>query len=160
MGDLPIHPPKGQRKALDRQWLTKLHREGGGARAAGISTRPTTLKLAVSQFNRGHYWQCHETLEEIWMSEVYPLRLFYHGLIKAAVGLLHLERHNNLGASLKLRDAEFTLSPFTPNMLGIDIAKLLDDIRQRLELIDSGINPIQDAVDALPPVQISDLDPN
>ena len=157
MGNLPTHPPKGQRKALDRQWLTKLHREGH-ALPPGIQKRPAALNLAVTQFNRGDYWQCHETLEEIWMSEEYPLRLFYHGLIKAAVGLLHLERHNNLGARLKLRDAEFTLSPFIPNMLGIDIARLLDDIKQRLELLNSDLGPIQDTIDLLPPVQIRDLE--
>ena len=90
MGNLPTHPPKGQRQALDRQWLKKLHREGHQALSGGVRTRPTALKLAVTQFNQGQYWQCHETLEEIWIPEEYPLRLFYHGLIKAAVGLLHL----------------------------------------------------------------------
>ena len=156
MGNLPTHPSKGLRQTLDRQWLTKLHREGHEALPTGITQRPVALRLAVTQFNQGQYWQCHETLEEIWISEEYPLRLFYHGLIKAAVGLLHLERHNYLGASSKLRDAEFTLTPFCPNTMGIDIAKLLDDIKRRLELIDSGLDSIQDAVGMLPPVQLQD----
>lgn len=157
MENLPTHPLKGQRRALDQQWLTKLHREGHPALPPGIPKPPTALKLAVTQFNQGQYWQCHETLEEIWISEEYPLRLFYHGLIKAAVGLLHLQRQNHLGASLKLRDAEYTLAPFSPHMMGIDIATLLDDIKQRLELIDSDLSPIQNSIDLLPPVQIRDL---
>ena len=134
----------------------KLHREGSEALPVDIPNRPTALKLGITQFNQKRYWQCHETLEELWLSEEYPLRLFYHGLIKAAVGLLHLEHQNHLGATLKLRDAEFTLAPFTPNMMGIDIAKLLDDIKQRLELFDSDLGSIQDAVDSLPLVQIRD----
>ena len=88
------------------------------------------------------------------MLEEYPLRLFYHGLIKAAVGLLHLQRHNRLGAGKKLRDAECTLAPFIPNMMGIDIAKLLADIKPRLELIDSDLFSFQDAIDQLPTIQI------
>ena len=156
MGNLPTYPLKGQRRALDQQWLTKLHREGRGALPAGIPKRPTALKLAVTQFNKGQYWECHETLEEIWISTEYPLRLFYHGLIKAAVGLLHLERHNPMGARLKLRDAEFTLAPFVPNMMGIDIAKLLEDIKLCLELIDNDLCSIQDVVDPLPLVRIRD----
>ena len=90
------------------------------------------------------------------MSEEYPLRLFYHGLIKAAVGLLHLERHNRLGANIKLKDAERTLTPFIPGMMGIDIAKLLADIKKRLELINSDLVSIQDAAYPLPAVQIHD----
>ena len=120
--NLPTHPLKGQRRSLDQLWLTKLNQEGRGALPRSIPKRPPALRLAVTQFNQGQYWQCHETLEEIWMSEEYPLRLFYHGLIKAAVGLLHLQRHNRVGASTKLKDAERTLAPFIPDMMGIDIA--------------------------------------
>ena len=92
------------------------------------------------------------------MSEEYPLRLFYHGLIKAAVGLLHLERHNRLGASLKLKDAERTLAPFIPGLMGLDIAKLLAEIKQRLKLIESDLISMEDSIDPLPAVQIRDSD--
>ena len=152
--NLPTHPPKGQRRTLDQLWLTKLNQEGREALPPCIPKRPPALGLAVAQFNQEQYWQCHETLEEIWMLEEYPLRLFYHGLIKAAVGLLHLQRHNRLGAGKKLRDAECTLAPFIPNMMGIDIAKLLADIKPRLELTDSDLFSFQDAIDQLPTIQI------
>ena len=157
MVNLPTHPPKGQRQALDQQWLAKLNLEGLGEMPVGTPAGPAALKLAVAQFNQGEYWQCHETLEDIWILEQYPLRLFYHGLIKAAVGLLHLERQNYLGASLKLKDAGLTLVPFSPKMMGIDIAQLLDDIQQCLELIDSDRCSNHDAVDSIPPVRIRDL---
>ena len=135
--DLPRHPPKGQRRSLDQLWSNKLEQERGGTLLRCIPKRPPELKLAVTQFNQGRYWQCHETLEEIWLPEEYPLRLFYHGLIKAAVGLFHLERENRRGASAKLKDAERTLAPFMPNMMGFDIGRLLADIKQRLALMDS-----------------------
>ena len=154
--NLPTHPLKGQRQSLDHRWLAKLEQEGRRALPRRIPIRPPALGLAVTQFNQGQYWQCHETLEELWMSEEYPLRLFYHGLIKAAVGLLHLQRHNLVGAGKKLKDAERTLAPFIPDMMGIDIAKLLADIKQRLELIDGDRFSIQDSVDPLPAVQIHD----
>ncbi len=154
--DLPTHPPRGQRQLLDQLWLAKLEEECRGTLLGCIPKRPPELKLAVTQFNQRQYWQCHETLEEIWMLEEYPLRLFYHGLIKAAVGLLHLERQNRLGASKQLKDAERALAPFIPDMMGIDIAKLLADIKQRLELIDGDLLSILDPIDSLPAVQIHD----
>ena len=155
--DLPTHPLKGQRRSLDLLWLTKLELEGRGALPRVIPQPPPALRLAVAEFNEGQYWQCHETLEEMWMSEEYPLRLFYHGLIKAAVGLLHLERHNRLGARLKLKDAERTLAPFIPGMMGLDVAKLSAAIKQRLKLIDGDLVSVEDSFDLLPAVQIHDL---
>ena len=154
--NLPTHPPKGQRRSLDQLWLTKLNQEGRRALPPCLPKRPPALRLAVTQFNLGQYWQCHETLEEIWLSEEYPLRLFYHGLIKAAVGLLHLERHNRSGARTKLKDAECTLAPFIPDMMGVDVAQLLDDIKQRLEYIDGDVFSIRDAIDQLPAIRIQD----
>ena len=154
---LPTRPPKGQRRLLDQLWLTKLNQEGRGALLPFVPIPPPALVLAITQFNQGQYWQCHETLEEIWMSEEYPLRLFYHGLIKAAVGLLHLERHNQSGAGKKLREAESTLAPFIPGMMGIDIAPLLAGINQRLELIDGSLLSNQGPIDLLPAVKIHAL---
>ena len=132
---LPTHPPKGQRRALDQQWLAKLHSEGRNALPNSISEPPPAFDLAIAEFNNGQYWDCHETLERLWLPEQYPLRLFYHGLIKAAVGLLHLERRNRRGAISKLTDAMYTLAPFTPETMGIDVHQLRHDIAHRLAVI-------------------------
>ncbi len=133
--NLPTHPPKGQRRTLDQQWLAKLHTEGRNAFPNPILDPPPEFELAVSEFNNGQFWECHETLERLWLPEQYPLRLFYHGLIKAAVGLLHLERRNRRGAISKLTDAVYTLTPFDTGTMGIDAHQLRDDIVHRLELI-------------------------
>ena len=154
---LATSPLKGQRRSLDILLLAKLEQEGRGALPPVIPQPPPALSLAVTEFNEGQYWQCHETLEEIWMSEEYPLRLFYHGLIKAAVGLLHLERNNLSGARLKLKDAERTLAPFIPGMMGLDVADLLVCIKQRLTLIDDALVLVKESLDLLPAVPIPAL---
>jgi len=110
--------------------------------------------LAVVQFNQGDFWTCHETLERVWLPELYPLRLFYHGLIKAAVGLLHLERRNRRGAALKLQDAAYTLSPFQPHFMGIDIGGLLRDTSERLTYLQVDGRVDWEVVGRLPPVRI------
>ena len=134
--DLPTIPIKGQRRNLDERWLGELNREGLAAFRFQFPEPPASLDEAVAQFNRGQYWQCHETLERIWLPEQYPLRLFYQGLIKAAVGLLHLEGHNRRGARAKLKEAARTLAPFSPSTLGIDVDQLRNDIIQRLAAIE------------------------
>ena len=152
--DIPTHPPKGQRRLFDQLWLTKLEQDSRGTLLLCIPEPPHALTLAVTRFNQGQYWHCHETLEEIWMLEEYPLRLFYHGLIKAAVGLYHLERNNTRGASLKLKDAERTLAPFMPKMMGIDVGSLVADLKQRLELMDSDLDAMHGAIHSLPAIKI------
>ena len=131
-GDLPKYAAKGERQKLDRDWIKLLHREGLSPFLPRTSGLPAKLGQAIGEFNRAQYWQCHETLEELWLPEGYPQRLFYHGLIKAAVGLLHLERHNLHGGTAKLCDAQYALTPFSPRFMGVEIVKLLSDIIKRL----------------------------
>ena len=137
----PPTPAKGERPALDRQWLDLIHDRGVNAFLQGPLVPPAALQTAVQQFNQGQYWRCHETLEEIWLHEGYPIRLFYQALLKSAVGLLHMERHNRRGALSKLRDARTGLEPFTPSFMGIDTANLLSEVVVRIGLLEGGPVP-------------------
>ncbi len=152
--DLPVYPSRGNRRVLDSSWLALLHRDGLSQYLAQVPQPPEDLRLAIEEFNRGEYWRCHETLERVWLAEGYPVRLFYHGLIKAAVGLLHLERHNRQGAMAKLRDAEYSLVPFLPGFMGVNVEQLRRDIAERLAYLQADGRVGWEAIDGLPPVQI------
>ena len=80
---------------------------------------------AIEQFNRGEFWECHETLEDVWRETAYPFRLFYHAVIKTAVGFHHLSRHNRHGARVKLRDGVELLELFQPVWMGVRTDLLL-----------------------------------
>jgi hypothetical protein len=147
--ELPVFAAKSGRRRLDEQWLNRLHCTGYPD--VRHPEPPPELHVAVAQFNCGQYWLCHETLEGLWLVEGYPLRLFYHGLIKSAVGLLHLERRNHLGAKLKLRDAEYNLTPFSPRFMGLQIGLLRGDMGERLALLQGGAAVDWDRVTRLAP---------
>ena len=153
-GDLPKYAARGERQRLDRDWIILLHQEGVSPFLPVAPDPPNKLGQAIREFNRAQYWQCHETLEELWLPEGYPLRLFYHGLIKAAVGLLHLERHNRHGGTAKLRDAQYTLTPFSPRFMGVEIGELLSDINKRLGYCQDGVVADWGALDQLSSVYI------
>ncbi len=153
-GGLPKYAAKGERQKLDRDWIELLHQEGLSPFLHRASEPPAKLGQAIREFNRAQYWQCHETLEELWLPESYPLRLFYHGLILAAVGLLHLERHNRLGGTAKLRDARYTLTPFSPRFMGAEIGNLLSDISKRLVYCQDAGAADWYAIDQLSPVYL------
>ncbi len=153
-GDLPTFAAKGERQKLDRDWTKLLHREGLSPFLPEGSEPPAKLGRAIREFNEAQYWRCHETLEELWLPEDYPQRLFYHGLIKAAVGLLHLERHNCPGGTAKLRDAQYALTPFAPRFMGVEIGNLLSDLSKRLFYCQDAAVADWNAIDQLSPVYL------
>ena len=149
--DLPMAPSRGNRRTLEAMWLERL--EGSGFRGGDLEVPakpPVPLVSAVQQFNGGRYWDCHETLEDLWRETPYPLRFFYHAVIKAAVGFHHLSRRNRNGARLKLSDAVRLLSLFQPEILGIRTDLLRDVVAKRLGLLEGGEPFDWSKLDALP----------
>ena len=58
------------------------------------------LLQAFGEFNRGDWFDCHETLEELWVGSVGEIRDFYQGMLQIAVALHHWRGGNYAGAVL------------------------------------------------------------
>ena len=90
---------------------------------------------AVDEFNRGEWFECHETLEELWAGEKGELRDFYQGMLQLAVALHHWRNGNLKGALILLQGGCDLLSRVAPVCQGVDVAALAcDALRLRLEL--------------------------
>ncbi len=64
---------------------------------------PPAFYAGLEQLNAGEYYQCHETLEALWLAERGSLREAYQGVLQIAVGCYHLTtRANWIGATRKL----------------------------------------------------------
>ena len=83
------------------------------------------------------FWECHETLEDVWRETPYPFRLFYHAIIKTSVGFHHLTRHNRHGARVKLRDGVELLELFQPEWMGVNTEKLRTDAEEWLSNVEA-----------------------
>ena len=122
---------------MDAQWIEALREHGIGRFGDGRSMEaPPELGQAIGQFNRGEFWECHETLEDVWLETPYPFRLFYHAIIKTSVGFHHLGKHNRHGARVKLRDGVELLELFQPEWMGVRTDLLLDAARQWLSYVE------------------------
>lgn len=86
---------------------------------------PPLLLRGIAEFNQGEYYQCHETLEHLWLQEASPAREFYQGIIQIGVGLHHLQRGNYRGACRLLERGLARLKPFSPACRQVDVARLL-----------------------------------
>ena len=62
------------------------------------SRPPLKLFEAIAQFNRGDYYECHETLEALWRAERENVRDLYKGILQIGVAIHHAKRANVKGA--------------------------------------------------------------
>ncbi len=90
------------------------------------------IRHGVELFNRGDFFECHEVLEEIWVAERGPRRLFLQALIHLAVGLYHHHRGNPAGAERQLRKGLRKLAGYLPEYEGLDTARLHREAEQCL----------------------------
>ena len=74
----------------------------------GLAT-DDTFERGLALFNRGDFFACHEVWEELWLRSTGADKLFYQGLIQAAVAILHAERGNRRGAVSTWRKARAKL---------------------------------------------------
>jgi predicted metal-dependent hydrolase len=109
--------------------------------ASRVTTQPEVppgFAEAIQEFNSWRFYDCHETLEDIWRevgakSSESQLANFYQGIIKAAAGYHHLLRDNYEGTLKVLGDTFRLLSPYRPKTMGVDVDALLAAIQTTLD---------------------------
>ncbi len=87
---------------------------------------PAALREGIAQFNRGEYFEQHETLELLWRAERRDVRFLYQGILQIGVAFHHLRRLNHHGALYMLTRGPRYLQPFAPVCQGVDVAALLE----------------------------------
>jgi len=94
------------------------------------------FRRAIGEFNCRHFFECHETLEAIWIEDVRSHeRRFFQGILQVAVGLLHLSNLNHRGATNLLERGCDKLERFRPQQYGVDVDRLLRDARACREAV-------------------------
>jgi predicted metal-dependent hydrolase len=99
-----------------------------GIHAACRESLSRLATRGLEEFNRGEYFQAHETLEEAWKLEPNVGRELYRAILQVAVTYLQIERGNYRGAmkmSLRLRQ---WIDPLPDHCRGVDIAALRSDV--------------------------------
>ncbi len=85
------------------------------------------LAKGIREFNSWRFYDCHETLEDVWRAEASDLVDFYQGIIKVAAGFHHLLRGNHKGTVNLLGHALTLLAPYRPSCLGLNVQRLIDE---------------------------------
>jgi predicted metal-dependent hydrolase len=96
------------------------------------------LGRGIARFNDGLFFECHDTLEEVWAGVRGPSREFFQGLIQASVGFYHLGNGNRPGAATLLRRALARLERYPGCYAGVDLARLRASLGEWLAALESG----------------------
>jgi predicted metal-dependent hydrolase len=83
------------------------------------------LRVAIEEFNQGLFFECHETLEDLWMDEPRPIRRLYQGILQIGVAFHHLRKARYRPVCTLLARGSAYLKPFAPSCMGVDVAHLL-----------------------------------
>lgn len=79
----------------------------------------------VAYFNACEFFEAHEVWEDLWKNYSGDLRLFYKGLIQAAVALHHFGNGNIRGARKVYRSSRGYLAAYRPVCMGLDLEGFL-----------------------------------
>lgn len=115
----------GFRRSLQADALPKKGRPERSRRCA--DPPPPGLLHGIEEFNRQEYFECHETLEAIWLKERDPIRYLYQGILQVGVGFYHWRRGRWRGAVGELRHGLEKLAAFRPQCMSIDVERLFKE---------------------------------
>jgi predicted metal-dependent hydrolase len=90
------------------------------------------FEKGVHEFNSGFYFECHESLEDLWTGVRGPTRDFFQGLIQVSVAFHHLGRDNPAGAESTLRRALARLAAYPDRYYGFDLGRHRAELSARL----------------------------
>ncbi len=99
------------------------------------------LMKAANLFNGGEWYEAHDVLEELWHESFGEERRTLQGLLQVAVAQLHLERGNNMGATILLGEGLGRLRTFGTPDLGFDLDSFCCSVEERLKQLQQNADP-------------------
>src|SRR3979411_679124 len=97
---------------------------------------PPQLLEGIEQFNRGEFFEQHETLELLWRAEQREVRRLYQGILQIGVAFHHLRRLNHHGTVYMLTRGSMHLAPFAALCPRGDVASLLEAAGHALDHVE------------------------
>ncbi len=86
----------------------------------------------IEEFNQQLFFECHETLEELWLEEHGVERQFFQGIIQIAAGYYKLQQGVPVGAVKLWRTGLAKLMGYPPAYLGMNVEALIGSVQLNL----------------------------
>jgi predicted metal-dependent hydrolase len=108
-----------------------------------------SFEKGLDEFNRGFFFECHDTLEDVWTGVRGPARDFFQSLIQISVGFYHLGNANTGGALTLLRRGLARLARYPDTYGGLDLGTLRSEVERWVMRIEAG-EGFPETLEALP----------
>jgi len=105
------------------------------------------FQRGIDEFNRGCFFECHDTLEDLWHETRGADRLFLQGLIQVSVGFYHLLNRNYKGATSQFTRGLNKLEQYSPAHRGIELEGFMKSVVSWLALAERGLIGEQAEID-------------
>jgi uncharacterized protein len=110
------------------------------------------FQQGVDLFNRGHFFDAHEVLEDFWRSlprepspgqplRIQPLRVHAQGMVQLAVAFHHASKGNHVGAHSVLERALRNLAGAETSFPHLDLDLLRSNLRLWQKYLDRRAGP-------------------
>jgi len=97
---------------------------------------PPDFFKGIAEFNARQFFECHETLEKIWLEEPGEIRRLYQGILQIGVGFYHCcIRQNYWGAVTLLQNGIDKCRPFAPQQFGLNLDAIIKETELALTKI-------------------------
>jgi predicted metal-dependent hydrolase len=97
------------------------------------------LKRGIDEFNQGCFFECHDTLEDLWHETRGEDRLFLQGLIQISIGFYHFLNRNYKGATSQFTRGLDKLDRYRPAHRGIELNAFLKQVVGWLAIAERGL---------------------
>jgi uncharacterized protein len=94
---------------------------------------PEQFWQGVREFQQGQFYECHDTLEALWIEAREPNKTCFQGILQIAVACYHLSNNNWKGAVILLGEGIRRLVTYQPEYVGLDIEHLVNTSANLLE---------------------------
>jgi hypothetical protein len=91
---------------------------------------PPEYLRGIELFNQGEFYECHEVLEDIWVVSCGQEKLFYQGIIMAAVAFYHYELGRFGAARVMHRKAKERLQQVPETFMSLDVGQFVQQLDQ------------------------------
>jgi len=106
---------------------------------------PRFLK-GIDEFNQKLFFECHETLEEIWLEDHGEDRVFYQAIIQIAAGYFKWQQGVPMGAIKLWRTGLAKIERYRPIYFAVNVESLVAAVEQNLAELEaaqqSGDSPL------------------
>jgi hypothetical protein len=97
---------------------------------------PRFLK-GIEEFNQERFFECHETLEEIWLEDHSEDRKFFQAIIQIAAGYFKLQQGVPAGALKLWRTGLEKLELYAPVFCGVNVEFLASAVKDHLARLEA-----------------------